>query len=101
MPPAPAVVTLSILRQDAADRPQTKRWERFEVARKPGATVASALADLALGDLGHSTPPAWESGCLGEVCGACTMSIDGRARQACGAYIDELSPTGKPIRLAP
>jgi succinate dehydrogenase / fumarate reductase iron-sulfur subunit len=33
---------------------------------------------------------AWDANCLEEVCGACTMLINGRVRQACSALIDRL-----------
>ena len=36
--------------------------------------------------------------CLEEVCGACSMVINGRARQACSAIVDQLE---QPIRLEP
>ena len=35
-------------------------------------------------------PVAWECNCLEEVCGACTMIINGRVRQACTALVDQL-----------
>ena len=35
-------------------------------------------------------PVAWECNCLEEVCGACTMVINGRTRQACSALVDNL-----------
>jgi succinate dehydrogenase / fumarate reductase iron-sulfur subunit len=35
-------------------------------------------------------PAAWECNCLEEVCGACTMVINGRVRQACSALVDPL-----------
>ena len=35
-------------------------------------------------------PVAWECNCLEEVCGACTMLINGRVRQACTALVDQL-----------
>ena len=31
---------------------------------------------------------AWDCSCLEEVCGACTMVINGRVRQACSALIE-------------
>ena len=46
-------------------------------------------------------PPAWEAACLEEVCGSCTMLINGRVRQACSALIDELAPNGEVIVLEP
>ncbi len=36
--------------------------------------------------------------CLEEVCGACSMVINGRARQSCSAIVDQLE---QPIRLEP
>jgi succinate dehydrogenase / fumarate reductase iron-sulfur subunit len=33
---------------------------------------------------------AWDCNCLEEVCGACTMVINGRVRQACTALVDRL-----------
>ena len=38
----------------------------------------------------QTTPPVWDSGCLEEVCGACTMLINGRTRQSCSALVDKL-----------
>jgi succinate dehydrogenase / fumarate reductase iron-sulfur subunit len=35
-------------------------------------------------------PVAWDCNCLEEVCGACTMVINGRVRQACTALVDQL-----------
>ncbi len=48
-------------------------------------------------------PVAWESSCLEEVCGACTMIINGRVRQACSALVDELNKDGdgKAITVEP
>ena len=34
---------------------------------------------------------AWECNCLEEVCGACTMVVNGRVRQACTALVDQLA----------
>ena len=36
------------------------------------------------------TPVAWDCNCLEEVCGACTMLVNGRVRQACTALVDRL-----------
>jgi len=46
-------------------------------------------------------PVNWESNCLEEVCGACTMLINGRVRQACTALIDHVAPGGEEITLEP
>lgn len=48
-------------------------------------------------------PVVWESGCLEEVCGSCSMLINGRPRQACTALIENIvHSTGEStLRLAP
>ena len=50
-----------------------------------------------------TTPVAWEQGCLEEVCGSCSMLVNGRPRQSCTAlienYIEESGSTT--ITLAP
>ncbi len=46
-------------------------------------------------------PVAWECNCLEEVCGACTMVINGRVRQACTALVDRLLEVRDPIELRP
>jgi succinate dehydrogenase / fumarate reductase iron-sulfur subunit len=45
-----------------------------------------------------TTPIVWEAHCLEEVCGACTMVINGRVRQSCSALVDNLP---QPIVLTP
>lgn len=48
-------------------------------------------------------PIAWESGCLEEVCGSCSMLINSYPRQACSALIEPIiKETGSSIiKLAP
>ena len=76
--------------------------ETFNVPSKPGMNVISALMEIqkhpvnAFGQ--KTTPVAWESNCLEEVCGACTMVINGKVRQACSALVDQLE---QPIVLEP
>jgi len=50
-----------------------------------------------------TTPVVWESGCLEEVCGSCSMLIDGVPRQACSTILNNLvEESGTPIvTLAP
>ena len=45
-----------------------------------------------------TTPVTWDMNCLEEVCGACSMVINGRPRQSCSALIDQLT---QPIQLEP
>ena len=37
-----------------------------------------------------TTPVNWEMNCLEEVCGACSMVINGRPRQSCTALVDQV-----------
>jgi succinate dehydrogenase / fumarate reductase iron-sulfur subunit len=46
-------------------------------------------------------PVVWECACLEEVCGACTMIVNGRVRQSCSALVDSLAPNGEVIKLEP
>jgi len=81
------------------DRPgDGQYWETFEVPRKPQMNVISALQEVAANPVTvegkASTPVAWDCNCLEEVCGACTMRINGRVRQSCTALIDQLLEGG-------
>ena len=61
---------------------------------EPDMNVISALQRIAANaesmDGRKVAPVAWDCNCLEEVCGACTMLINGRVRQACSALIDNL-----------
>jgi succinate dehydrogenase / fumarate reductase iron-sulfur subunit len=46
----------------------------------------------------ESKPVAYDSNCLEEICGSCSMLINGKARMACSALVDKLD---QPIRLEP
>src|SRR5580700_1704327 len=93
-------VLLKIRRQPTPDaRPS---WENFEIPYKPNMSVASALMEIAASpvtrDGKKTTPITYDSNCLEEVCGSCAMLINGRARMACSALLDNLE---QPIRLEP
>ncbi|MEI7894747.1 MAG: succinate dehydrogenase iron-sulfur subunit [Myxococcales bacterium] len=98
-------VRLKIQRQDSVDKPESRRWEEFNVIWLPQMNVISALMEIqknpVTADGKKTTPVVWESVCLEEVCGACTMVINGRVRQACTALIDQIAPNGETITLAP
>ncbi|NUP11601.1 MAG: succinate dehydrogenase iron-sulfur subunit [Polyangiaceae bacterium] len=98
-------VRLRILRQDALDKPATKRWESFEVERAPGMTVHDCLEAIRRHPVDVKgaavSPVAWEASCLEETCGSCTMTIQGRARQACSALVEEIGPKGQVITVEP
>jgi succinate dehydrogenase / fumarate reductase iron-sulfur subunit len=77
-------------------------WEVFRIKYRPNLNVIALLQDMQLNpvtaDGKATTPPAWEAACLEEVCGTCSMLINGRPRQACTALVDKLE---EPIRLEP
>ena len=93
-------IRLKIRRQDGPGKPS--RWEEFEVPYRPKMNVISCLMDIqktpVTADGKKTTPVVWECNCLEEVCGACTMNINGQARQACSALIDQLN---QPVVLEP
>jgi succinate dehydrogenase / fumarate reductase, iron-sulfur subunit len=93
-------ITISITRQDS---PESKPYqEEFNIPYRPNMNVISALMEIRRNPVnakGESTTPVfWEMGCLEEVCGACSMIINGKPRQACSSIIDQLE---QPVRLAP
>jgi succinate dehydrogenase / fumarate reductase iron-sulfur subunit len=98
-------VKLRIRRQDAPDLPDTRRWEEFSVPWRPRMNVISALMEIqkkpVTADGREVAPVVWEASCLEEVCGACSMLIDGRVRQACSALVDAIAQENKPIVLEP
>jgi len=88
----PHKVNVRILRQDAPGKPQY--WERHQVDYEPDMNVISVLQKVAAQSKtsdGQSVPPVtWDCGCLEEVCGSCTMVINGKVRQSCSALVDRL-----------
>lgn len=96
-------VTIRIRRQDGPDKPP--RWEEFSVPHRPNMNVISCLQYIAAHPVTtagvKTTPPVYDSGCLEEVCGACTMVINGKVRQSCSALVDRLGEPGQPITLEP
>lgn len=81
-----------ILRQDGPG--QASYWERHRVPYEKEMNVISVLQRIAAQaktvDGKKVAPVAWDCNCLEEVCGACTMVINGKVRQACSALVDRL-----------
>jgi len=93
-------VLFRIRRQSSpSDKP---RWEEFELSWHPGMNVISSMMEIARNPVTRdgkpTTPITYDSNCLEEVCGSCAMLINGRARMACSALVDNLE---QPIRLEP
>ena len=97
-------VVFRILRCEGPGKPS--RWEEFNVPVPKNANVISCLQYVAANpvtrDGKRTTPVVWDSGCLEEVCGACTMVINGRVRQSCSCLIDDYAPgEGDVVTLEP
>jgi succinate dehydrogenase / fumarate reductase, iron-sulfur subunit len=88
----PEAFDVRILRQDGPGQPGY--WETHRVRYETDMNVISVLQRIAASgrtvEGRQVTPVAWECNCLEEVCGACTMVINGRVRQSCSALVDRL-----------
>ncbi len=100
---APEFINVRILRQDGPGR--ASYWERHRVKYESDMNVISVLQKIAAHpatiDDKKVTPVVWECNCLEEICGACTMLINGVVRQACSALVDRLlddQPTAIELR---
>lgn len=96
--------SVRILRQDHPA--EASYWQRFRIRREPGLNVTAVLQRIAADPKTVAeelvAPVAFEANCLEEVCGSCTMLINGRTRQACSALVDKLLADGlKEIELRP
>jgi len=96
----PDKVVLRIKRQETPKA--NPHWEEYHLTYRPYLNIISCLQEirktLKTFDGRPTLPIAWESSCLEEICGICTMVINGRVRQACSALVDHLS---QPITLEP
>lgn len=97
-------ITVRIKRQDGPGK--EPYWETHRIPYEPELNVISVLQRLAASavtvDGKKVTPIAWDCGCLEEVCGSCTMQINGRVRQSCSALVDRLiAESGATLVLEP
>jgi len=97
---AEKTVKLEIKRQ--ANPEAQAVWEKYELPWKPGMNVISAILEVGFNPVTAegkpTTPVAYDSNCLEEICGSCAMLINGKARMACSALVDRLE---QPIRVEP
>lgn len=74
--------------------PGKQYWEEFVLPLTPLANVISALMEIQRKPINKKgekvAPVVWEAGCLEEVCGSCSMLINGYPRQACTALIEPM-----------
>jgi len=88
----PSTLSIRILRQDGPG--QQSRWERHQIPYEPNLNIISILQKIAAQATTEegkkTTPVAWDCNCLEEVCGACTMLVNGRTRQACSTLVDRI-----------
>src|SRR4051812_14629013 len=96
-------ITFKIWRQETPDH--EGRYETFRLPYKKGANVISCLMEIQRNPVNaegaRTTPVVWDSNCLEEVCGSCTMNINGKARMACSALVDRLLEEKHDIVLEP
>ncbi|HEX8707970.1 MAG TPA: succinate dehydrogenase iron-sulfur subunit [Pyrinomonadaceae bacterium] len=96
----PRSVVIRIKRREKPDSRQY--WEEFELPYRPNLNIISCLMEIQKNpvtrDGKQTTPPVWNMNCLEQVCGICTMIINGRVRQSCSALVDQLD---QPITLEP
>ena len=82
-------------------------WEEFSFELRPGDNIISCLMEIQKHPYNSKNekvdPVVWEQGCLEEVCGSCSMLVNGRPRQSCTAIIEKIiEETGSTtITLAP
>jgi succinate dehydrogenase / fumarate reductase iron-sulfur subunit len=93
-------VQFEIKRQASPDAPAV--WEKYEIERRPGMNIISALMEIAANPVTAqgkpTTPVTYDSNCLEEICGSCSMRINGKAKMACSALVEHLE---EPIRVEP
>lgn len=95
-----ASLLLKIKRQD--DPVDLPHWEIFEVALAPGVSLVDALRRIQMQPVTNegipTTPVLWDCSCEEGLCGACTVLVNGKARQACGVMLEEFDG---PVTIEP
>ena len=101
----PETIVVKIKRQERIGA--ASYWEEFHLPRRPYMNVITCLMDIQKNprtfDSRKTSPIAWEQSCLEEICGSCTMVINGRVRQACSTLVDKVGPqiTIEPMKKFP
>lgn len=88
----PKWINVRIRRQDGPGK--EPYWELHKIEYEPELNVITILqrvaAQATTSDGKKVNPVTWDCGCLEEVCGSCTMVINGVVRQSCSALVDQL-----------
>ncbi|MBL8060908.1 MAG: succinate dehydrogenase iron-sulfur subunit [Chthonomonas sp.] len=88
----PTKIRLKVHRQASKDAPA--HFDTFEIPLQENMNVISALIEIRKNPVNiegkHVPPPVWDAACLEEVCGSCTMNINGKIQQACSALIENI-----------
>lgn len=88
----PTAIKFTIQRREKQGAPS--HFETFELQYRRNLNVISALMEIRKEPVTiegkQTTPPVWDMSCLEQVCGTCTMVIDGKVRQSCSALVDDL-----------
>lgn len=102
-------ITFKIWRQEAPDK--EGGFETFRLPYHKGMNVISCLMEIqrnpVTADGQKTSPVIWDSNCLEEVCGSCTININGKVKMACSSLIDRLTSDGndmitlEPLRKFP
>jgi succinate dehydrogenase / fumarate reductase iron-sulfur subunit len=96
----PKFIHLRIKRQDFPD--SKSYWDEFKIPYKKKHNILSVLMEIQKNPVNSAgkpvSPVVWECNCMEEVCGACTMIINGKVRQGCSALVDQLK---QPIVIEP
>lgn len=93
-------VIVRVKRQAGPNQPA--KWEEFALRWRPSMNIIICLRDIAENPVTRegkkTTPVTYDSNCLEEICGSCTMVINGKVRMACSALVDQLT---QPITIEP
>ncbi len=75
-------------------------WEEYAIPYRPNMNIISCLQEIAADPTKaagkNTTPIVWDCNCLEEICGACTMIINGKVRQACSGLVDNIYKEADP-----
>jgi succinate dehydrogenase / fumarate reductase, iron-sulfur subunit len=95
------MIEVTVKRQASPE--EASYLETFKIPYKSRMNVISvlmAIQENPVNDRGVTVAPVvWEQACLEEVCGSCTMRVNGKVRQACSALIDKMPHSGGVYRV--